>query len=377
MPRLTIVRCLFVILAVLLVAGPARAQPLLINEVDYDQIGTDNDEFLEILNASASNVNLADYTLYFVNGSGNTVYLTIPLAPAGIIGPGQYLVICSNSVTPAPGALIIRFATASNNIQNGAPDGIALVNTATNSLVDSLSYEGAMTAVTLPGVGLVTLVHGTAIPAATADSNTIVESLCRVSNGHASGNDLDDWHLLATPTPGAANATGACTPAPLAINPDPTYGCPGQTAAFTATMSAAVGQAPFSYTWRRNGQPVTIGGRITSTPSGDTFSCTLSIGSLVPNDAGAYDVSVSGGCGLSQSTAAGLFVAPADVGVQGGVPGQDGLYDNNDFVVFINAFFNSQPAADIGRQGGLFGPDGLFDNNDFVVFINFFFAGCP
>jgi hypothetical protein len=68
---------------------------------------------------------------------------------------------------------------------------------------------------------------------------------------------------------------------------------------------------------------------------------------------------------------------PADVGIQGGGPGQDGLLDNNDFIAFINYFFAQSPAADIGIQGGLTGADGLWDNNDFVVYINQFFGGCP
>lgn len=67
---------------------------------------------------------------------------------------------------------------------------------------------------------------------------------------------------------------------------------------------------------------------------------------------------------------------PADIGRQGGLPGPDGLADNNDFVIFIDDFFASDPLADFGRQGGLAGPDGLLDNNDFVVFIDLFFEGC-
>jgi hypothetical protein len=67
---------------------------------------------------------------------------------------------------------------------------------------------------------------------------------------------------------------------------------------------------------------------------------------------------------------------PADLGMQGGLAGPDGMLDNNDFVVFINYFFGADPHADIGQQGGLPGGDGHFDNNDFVVFINDFFAGC-
>ncbi len=70
---------------------------------------------------------------------------------------------------------------------------------------------------------------------------------------------------------------------------------------------------------------------------------------------------------------------PADVGRQGGLPGFDRTLDNNDFIVFIDYFFNANPLADLGSQGGVAGADGLFDNNDFVVFIDEFFTpplGC-
>jgi hypothetical protein len=66
----------------------------------------------------------------------------------------------------------------------------------------------------------------------------------------------------------------------------------------------------------------------------------------------------------------------ADVGQQGGVPGSDGQLNNNDFVVFINYFFDENPIADVGTTGGLPGSDGQFNNNDFVVFIDLFFNGC-
>ncbi|MDP1661285.1 MAG: GC-type dockerin domain-anchored protein [Phycisphaerales bacterium] len=66
----------------------------------------------------------------------------------------------------------------------------------------------------------------------------------------------------------------------------------------------------------------------------------------------------------------------ADIGQSGGAPGADGAVDNNDFIVFIDYFFNGNPLADVGSQGGVAGPDGLFNNNDFVVFINQFFTPC-
>jgi hypothetical protein len=68
---------------------------------------------------------------------------------------------------------------------------------------------------------------------------------------------------------------------------------------------------------------------------------------------------------------------PADLAQQGGLPGADGVLDNNDFVIFIDKFFAHDPLADKGIQGGIPGSDGVFDNNDFVIFIDQFFAGCP
>ena len=66
----------------------------------------------------------------------------------------------------------------------------------------------------------------------------------------------------------------------------------------------------------------------------------------------------------------------ADMGRQGGLPGPDGVLDNNDFVIFIDRFFASDLRADVGKQGGVFGSDRAFDNNDFVVFIDLYFNGC-
>ncbi|MBY0308469.1 MAG: hypothetical protein K2Q09_06980 [Phycisphaerales bacterium] len=66
----------------------------------------------------------------------------------------------------------------------------------------------------------------------------------------------------------------------------------------------------------------------------------------------------------------------ADIGSQGGLLGNDGVLDNNDFIVLIDRFFAADSRADFGRQGGLVGSDGQFDNNDFIAFIGLFFQGC-
>ena len=70
-------------------------------------------------------------------------------------------------------------------------------------------------------------------------------------------------------------------------------------------------------------------------------------------------------------------VCTADLGGQGGLPGPDGTLDNNDFIVFIDAFFNEDMLmADIGSQGGVASPDNALDNNDFIIYIDAFFDGC-
>ncbi|MDP1660971.1 MAG: GC-type dockerin domain-anchored protein [Phycisphaerales bacterium] len=66
----------------------------------------------------------------------------------------------------------------------------------------------------------------------------------------------------------------------------------------------------------------------------------------------------------------------ADLGKQGGVPGFNGLLDNNDFIVFVNYYFAADVRADFASQGGLAPGDGLINNNDFIGFIDAFFAGC-
>ncbi|EYF05541.1 DUF4215 domain-containing protein [Chondromyces apiculatus] len=179
---------------------------LVINEVDYDQVGADGAEFVEIYNGTSAPIDLTPYSLVLVNGSNNSVYTTVSLAPAGTLQPGQYLVVGSTAVTVPATALKINFTGAqTDKIQNGAPDGVALVNTVAGTLVDALSYEGSITAVNIPNVGSVSLVEGTVLPPAVADSNTAAGSLCRMPDGTDTDNAASDWTFSATITPGAAN----------------------------------------------------------------------------------------------------------------------------------------------------------------------------
>ncbi len=205
------------------VATSARAQ-LVINEVDYDQVGTDFAEFIELRNNSNCPLPLAHLALVLINGTSNAEYQRIEIpATTAFILPGQYLVLGSASVTATvpPGVLRLNFPVVGDNMQNGTPDGLALIDTASRTVLDALSYEGGMTAVTIVGFpGTVSLVSGTELPLEISDSNIAEGSLVRIPDGSNSGDNATDWRVSATPSPGLPNggapvAPNTCCPSDL------------------------------------------------------------------------------------------------------------------------------------------------------------------
>lgn len=180
------------------------SQAIVINEVDYDQAGTDNAEFVELLNVSANTINLTNLALIFMDGARNSEYRRVDLD--GTLSPGEYLVIGSSNVVANAGARIIRFRQSANTIQNGGPDGLALVNTISHQILDALSYEGAITAGAIDGLpGTYPFIESNPLPVPIADSNTITGSLIRYPNGTDTQNSAADWKFTTTLTPGAAN----------------------------------------------------------------------------------------------------------------------------------------------------------------------------
>lgn len=168
---------------------PPTASDLAINEVDYDQVGADADGFVEIKNTGEAAADLAGITLVFVDGGTSTEYRREELT--GTLAPGAYLVVASDA-------------------QNGAPDGLALVDTVAGTLVDALSYEGEITSAVI-GAATFSLVEGTALAASVADSNAVDGSLIRAPDGRDTGDAAADWAFTGTTTRGAANVL---TPAP-------------------------------------------------------------------------------------------------------------------------------------------------------------------
>ena len=155
----------------------------MINEIDYDQVGADTGGFVEIANKGSSSATLDGIALVLVNGGDGTEYARVALT--GSLAAGAYVQVDIEA-------------------QNGAPDGVALVDTSSTALLDALSYEGDITAATIDGQTY-NLVEGTALAATVVDSNTVDGSLSRIPDKQDTNNASADWVFTATKTPGAAN----------------------------------------------------------------------------------------------------------------------------------------------------------------------------
>ena len=167
--------------------GPALPA-LVINEIDYDQPGTDTTEFVEIKNNGSAPASLAGWTLQLVNGSNNTVYGSFDLT-GFMLGAGDYFVVCANAATVANCDLDVTPDT--NLVQNGAPDAVALLFEGT--VIDAVSYEGDVPDfVEGSGAGL-------------EDSPAGTGSISRCPDGTDTNQNNVDFFFVTSSSPGAEN----------------------------------------------------------------------------------------------------------------------------------------------------------------------------
>src|SRR5436190_556205 len=99
-------------------------------------------EFVEIVNVSTERDRLRNVALVFVNGATSAEYRRVQLS--GGLGPSRKLVVGTGTVSVDGSARVLWLPLAQNNIQNGAPDGVVLLDTADGTVIDALSYEGSI-----------------------------------------------------------------------------------------------------------------------------------------------------------------------------------------------------------------------------------------
>lgn len=160
----------------------SQAQTVWINEIHYDNNGTDTGEGFEI--AAPAGTDLSCYTIYLINQDG-TIYGTYPLS--GTMGDNGCGIGTQWTGLPV------------NGFQNGPNDGIALWNTCTNTLVQFLSYEGTTSCSSAPFTGQTS----TDIGVSQSGSDPIGETL-QLSGGP--GQDYTDFTWQA-PAPGTEGGT--------------------------------------------------------------------------------------------------------------------------------------------------------------------------
>ena len=173
---------------------------LVINEIDYDMtMNPDSVEFVEIYNPTTSSVSLDGMSLVFGNGgSAGAHYRTVMLT--GSLAAGAYAVVGSAAVALPGGVARFDLGAATDAIQNGAPDGVALIDSG-GALIDAVSYEGAMTMIRTSTGGTIML----GADGASAGTDPGDGALARTPNGCDRDTPGMDWMLAATPTPGAPN----------------------------------------------------------------------------------------------------------------------------------------------------------------------------
>jgi len=125
-------------LTVTAVLPPAGLPPTRFSEIHYDNVGTDVNERIEI--EGPAGTDLTGWSVVLYNGNGAVTYNTTALTGT----------IPANCTAPARGVVVLSYPQ--DGLQNGAPDGFALVNN-NGAVVEFLSYEGTMIATNGPANG--------------------------------------------------------------------------------------------------------------------------------------------------------------------------------------------------------------------------------
>jgi hypothetical protein len=195
--------------------------PVWINEFHYDNNGTDANEFIEV--AGTAGTDLTGWTIVLYNGSGGASYATLNL--------GGTLANTSNG---------FGFQSVlATGLQNGAPDGLALVNNL-GVVVQFLSYEGVFTATNGPASGMTSTDVGVSQDGINVPAGSSLHLV-------GTGDEYSDFTWAAT----ATNSAGVANSGQTFIAPLPTLsvtdvsileGDAGTTTfAFTVSLSAAAG----------------------------------------------------------------------------------------------------------------------------------------
>jgi len=320
-----------------------------INEIHYDNDSIDANEAIEV--AGPAGTDLSGWTLVLYNGANGQSYNVRALS--GVIPDLQN------------GFGTLLFTYPVNGIQNGSPDGVALVNG--DTLVQFLSYEGSFTAVGGPADG----VASTDIGVTEIGSEPLGQSL----QLHGSGSIYQDF-TWAGPSPISPGAVNAGQTFQLSANAPIVTTCPTELITTAGTPAMAEISATDSDSTVNSGA-ITNGGAVGITLDGfipapddrGVAAATLQVSDAV--QAGIYQATITFGNddGQSASCTVAVMVSgpPTPIYAIQGVtndlstltsPREGELVTTEGMVtvVLANGFFIQDPIGD----GDIATSDGLF-----------------
>ena len=184
----TINKAAFILACILIMNFGSMAQNVWINEIHYDNAGTDADEFIEIVLENPGSYTLSNFSIVLYNGNNGASYdtRTLDQYTAGTtIGNFKFY--------------WFNYTAAGASIQNGAPDGLALAYQGTVVTGQFLSYEGTLTAVDGPASGM------TSVDIGVSESSTTPVGFSLQLGGTGSNYPAFAWQTESAATPGNLN----------------------------------------------------------------------------------------------------------------------------------------------------------------------------
>jgi endonuclease/exonuclease/phosphatase family metal-dependent hydrolase len=287
-------RIIFVLSLVISITVSGFSQEVFINEIHYDNAGGDVGEFVEI--AGPANTNLGQYELVFYNGANTRAYKSLALG--GTI---------PNEEASGFGAL----AFTVSGIQNGAPDGIALLKG--SDVVQFISYEGDFVAGDDIAGGIMSSDIGVKETSATAIGKSLQ------LRGSGSGYSDFLWESPQDESMGRINTgqvfLGSGDPMiNITVDPDRFFEDDGENAA-TATLTLSPAPAEAVQITLSTGEDVaqlTYPKQLTVTPSGVVIFPVGAITDGVADGTRTVSLSATDATGVYQSSLAGITIFDVD-----------------------------------------------------------------
>jgi PKD repeat protein len=181
-----------------------------INEIHYDNVSTDVNEFVEVVIENPGSYTLSLFEVYLYNGNNGNTYTPLYNLSEFTVGATVGNFTFYYKIYPV------------NGIQNGAPDGLALVYNGSVISGQYLSYEGAFVANDGPAIGMMSVDIGVL----EAGTEPVGNSLQLTGTGTVYS--AFSWEPPAPETPGQLNNGQSFGGAPL---PEPS----NYPTAFTST----------------------------------------------------------------------------------------------------------------------------------------------